>query len=58
MSEYMSWARMGVASRKPGVGSSWKRSTLLFLDYHIVKKKPQELAFISQKSDKIEFCLG
>ena len=39
--------RMGVASPKPGVGSSWKSSTLLVLNERIIRKIAEYPSYMS-----------
>ena len=45
--EHNSIAYMGVASRKPGVGSSWKSSTLLVLNERIFTKIGEYPSYMS-----------
>ena len=45
---------MGVASQKPGVGSSWKSSTLLVLNECIIRKIAEYPSYMSAFLAKID----
>ena len=47
ISKLLACIGMGVASRKPGLGSSWKSSTLLVQNERIIRKITEYLSYIS-----------